>query len=313
MSTRQWLDWHRANAVTVFGVEFLRAVARELAADGIAPVNDWVEQSWHTRAGWPMQTRGFMDPTGEPNCAGLVSKLIYPSKGVPADYVTGDILPRVLENFRTERLHVVGRPGQGEPGQHMIELKRRWVASTARYRNDQREIVLTSPYYYCGYMTAQVPSTFGSRHWPLDPAAEREPVVTRTGRLRKLKHDEVPAAADAVLADVRGWGEWLGFTVGSSHPGGRWRTGEEGYDRYTLTAPVTFAVDAEELFRRAQPYVGTLTVKKGSREPAGPHIHGRTALIHFRGHPELLVRITDPDADGKFVLTIDGPSFERLS
>ncbi len=62
----------------------------------------------------------------------------------------------------------------------------------------------------------------------------------------------------------------LGFTVGSSHPGGRWRTGEDGYDRYTLTAPVTFAVDAEELFRRAQPYVGTLTVKKGSREPAGP-------------------------------------------
>lgn len=309
MSTRRWLDWRQANAVTVFGVQLMRRVAAELAAgNGVEPVHDWLEQSWHTRSAWPNRLETFMDPHGDQNCVVLVNRITYPARGT-SDRLLDDVAPRVLEMLPFDMSLT-----NDERDEQMITPYRWKIAqgypydtASGKHRHDLREIAFTSPSYYCGYREAPVPSPFGTRHWPLNPDDEREPIVQDADPFRRIKQAEVPAVADDIVARVRAWGEYLGFVVGPDVVAGY--RDENGTDWWAVNAPVSVVETPEEVARRAKPYVGRVAVRPGPREPRAPHIRGRTHFIVFHQEPQpFRVWITDPDADGKFVLTVRGPA-----
>ena len=310
VSTRHWLNWRQANSVTAFGIQFLRTAATLVEQKGAVPLGSWIEQSWSGRAGAPNRKQSFMDPHGDLNCAVLISSVSYRPSDLTREDFFGRVLPAVVAAMPYEMKLDVDPRGEYvvHPYQSMIELGPVWHVPTSRYLDDRHAITLTSPYYYCGYRTARAPVAMESWHWPLDPAQEHEPLIDPRPPRGTLKRGDLPRHTEAVLKDMRSWGERLGFIVGPETFRG-WSTDGNGFRRYKLTAPVELLVDPEELYRRAQPYRGRVNVNSGSRVSKAAHIRSSAKLISFGGYSEMLVGITDPDADGKFVLTIDGPSF----
>lgn len=306
VSTRHWLDWRQANSVNVFGVEFMRRVSGVLAANGVTPVDAWVEQSWHTRAGSPTRHQSFMDPHGEANVAALVNKVTYPVDSLTFHQLVTDVVPQVLQSFPMDLSKTVGKPGEHMIAPYLwtIDLRTPQIPSTFKTRNDLREIVFTSPHYYCGYTAARLPVNLTSRHWPLKPQDELEPVISNFDPTRKPKRAEVAAAAKSVVDAVSTLSEHLGIHVCPAE-GGEWQESTPTTRRFVVKAPVQLVVSSDELYERAQPYWGRIYVWKENREPAAAHIHRRLHLAQFNGYPGFRAWITDPDADGRFVLTVE--------
>jgi hypothetical protein len=310
VSTRRWLNWRQANAATVFGIEFMRAMADVLTDGGVTPTNSWIEQSWHKGAGSPNRHQSVMDPRGEDNCAALVNAITYPAAAVTLHQIITDVVPQVITSSSLDMTNAVGKPGQHVIAPYLwtVELATPTAPTTGKAHDDLRQIVVTSPHYYCGYATARVPSPFGTRHWPIDPDSQREPLIYDVDPAKTIPRADVPKAAVSVVDAVRTWGEYLGFRVQPVNSG-EWRESTSATAKYTIHAPVEILVDSDELFRRAQPYWGRITVARGSREPSAPHIHRRLHLAQFNGYSGFRVWITDPDADGRFVLTVESPAY----
>ena len=173
VSTRHWLNRQQAAAVRTFGIEFGRAIAAFAAEQGATPINNWIDQRWRTHAGQPNRHLTFMDPRGVDNCAELVSKIIYPADALTFHQIIKTIVPKVIERLPLELTQTVGKPGQHliSPYQWTIDLKTPYVPGSSKSYNHLREVVVMSPYYYCGYTEANayLPVDKRSEQMPLNP------------------------------------------------------------------------------------------------------------------------------------------------
>ncbi|OHV04668.1 hypothetical protein [Mycobacterium talmoniae] len=313
VSRRRWFTWRQANAVSAFGVLFIRDIVAALAAEDIAAAEPWLTQSTGT-----MQCGGqhrFLSSTGAMNGAYLTSRVAVPRGAVDSSDFYRRILPKVCQPYPVYELHPVWR-GRYQAGPYGSRIS---VQLPGRQHAPNRDsatvdIVMTSPTYYHRFYDTDWPGTVGGRRWPLDPAAERVPIVyDAQPRKRPYRRDEVPDAAERTLAGVKEWGDYLGFRVGPATA--EWRIGWDrhghptppDYETYVVAAPVTLTATPEQLWERAQLY-SNIRVVTGER-PAVPEGHVRDALMSVGIHDGLRARITDPNADRRFELTINSDSF----
>lgn len=310
VSTRHWLDWRRANAVTVFGVEFMRRVAVVLAERGVTPVDAWVEQSWHTRAGSPTRHQSFMDPYGEANVAALVNKVTYPAESVTFHQIITDVVPQVLESFPMDLSKTVGKPGEHMIAPYLwtIDLKTPRIPSTFNTRNDLREIVFTSPHYYCGYTEAQghIPVYRTSAQWPLDPDFDLVPLTYDRDPKKPVRRSDIPQVASDVLSTASRIAEHLGFIVGPVWAG-RWVKDAGEADRYIVTAHVENDLPIEELVRRARPFGHLATVVAG-QPGVLQRRNGRHDIVRFAARPGFAAAVSESPDDGRLALTVEARS-----
>lgn len=313
VSTRHWLDWRQANSVIVFGIEFMREVARVLAEGGTTPADAWIEQSWHTRAGSPTRHQSVMDPYGEANCAALVNKLTYPVNSLTFHQLLNDVVPQVLKTLPMDLSKTVGKPGEHIIAPYMwtIDLKKPQIPSTFKYRDNLREIVFTSPHYYCGYTAASTgPASFSSRSWPLNPADERLPIVYDANPASLPKRSDVPAQADRIVDTIRNWGHTLGFTVGPTETGS-WNAPTGGKSvKYIVDAPVNVDVSLVEFLQRAQKLadiVHPLISEQAAREK--PEKYGYDH-VRFSTPPGFFAKFTAPDKNGQPRLRVETRIYE---
>ena len=307
VSTRHWLDWRQANSVNVFGVEFMRRVAGVLAADGVTPVDAWVEQSWHTRAGSPTRHQSFMDPHGEANVAALVNKVTYPVDSLTFHQLVTDVVPQVLQSFPTDLSETVGKPGEHMIAPYLwtIDLRTPRIPSTFKTRNDLREIVFTSPHYYCGYTAAQghIPVYRASAQWPLDPNFDLAPLTYDRNPKKPVRRSDIPQVASDVLSTASRIAERLGFVVGPASAG-RWVKDTGEADRYIVTAHVENDLPIDELVRRARPFGHLATVVAG--QPGIPQRqNGRHDIVRFAARPGFAAAASESPDDGRLVLTVE--------
>ncbi len=306
VSTRHWLDWRQANSVTVFGIEFMRGVAAVLAERGITPVDEWVEQSWHTRAGSPTRHQSFMDPYGEANVAALVNKIAYPVDSVTFHQIIMDVVPQVLESFPMELSKTVGKPGQHMIAPYLwtIDLKTPRIPSTFKTRNHLREIVFTSPHYYCGYTVAQghIPVYRTSAQWPLDAKFDLVPLTYDQNPKTPVRRSDIPQVANEALSTVSRISERLGFTVGPASAG-RWVKDGGNANRYVVSAHVENDLPIDELVRRARPFGHLATVVAG--QPGIPQRNGRHDIVRFAARPGFAGAVSESPDDGRLVLTVE--------
>ncbi|QLL06010.1 hypothetical protein [Mycobacterium vicinigordonae] len=307
VSRQRWLTWQQANAVSAFGVLFIREIVAALAEDGISPAHSWLEQSLGAMS-WGGRKRLFISKA-DVNGVYLRSAVAVPRDAVDSSLLSERILPKVCAQYPVAQLPPAWRRDH-LPGPYGSRISLERPRRRSDTQADTSKIVLTSATYYLRYLEASHdwPGTVGSRHWPLDPADERGPIVyDQPPELRPLPRDTVPAAAQRTLAEVRDWGAFLGFTVGTATEG-RWlpgegRSGDAGYEGYELTAPVTLNVSEDQIWARAQPYIGFLTVSPAERP-------GRALIdVHVRGG--LMAAVNGPDGNGNFELRISSGYYRR--
>lgn len=306
VSRRYWLNWKQANAVTIFEIQLIREIVAMLADDGIHPVQSWLTQEMRLA---PCGGRKrLLDSTGTANAGYLMSAIALPRDS--------QARPRQL----IDRIAATGRypmapcpwkfsttTPTGPYGFSLGHLEARYFHSH-RLDPDLSYLAVVSPLYYCRYHRTEWPGTVSSRRWPLDPAAEREPIVGSAPAGRNLPtREEIPAAAEHALTIITEWGAFLGFDIGpaTSH----WQRESGTYserDEYTMTAPVTLTASMDTIRQRAEPYSAVSVTKLTDSERHDRPRHRRSSLIKFHsGHGfSGSAEIDDPNNDGRYQLVL---------
>lgn len=306
VSRRYWLNWKQANAVTIFEIQLIREIVAMLADDGIHPVQSWLTQEMRLA---PCGGRKrLLDSTGTANAGYLMSALALPRDS--------QARPRQL----IDRIAATGRypmapcpwkfsttTPTGPYGFSLGHLEAGYFHSH-RLDPDLSYLAVVSPLYYCRYHRTEWPGTVSSRRWPLDPAAEREPIVGSAPRsTHNPTREEISAAAEPSLAAIKDWGAFLGFHIGpaTSH----WQRESEKYldfDRYTLTAPVTLTASMDTIRQRAEPYSAVYVTKLTDSERHDRPRHRQPSLIDFHSGYEFpgYAEIDDPNNDGQYQLKL---------
>lgn len=307
VSRRRWLNWRQANSVSAFSVIFLREMLTELAKYDVHPTESWLVQTTNFR---PFGGhKRILDSTGTANGAYLVTatainEYVNLTRAIDAvtsahNYPVPDLQPTGLGDLNGPYgfgVGISGRPPHARNNPH--------------FPVGNHYLTLTSPTYYCRYYTPEDwPGTAGDRRWPIDPAAERAPLVEDSDPQRSLPcRAQIPAATEQALAVVVDWGEFLGFHIGPP-TARRWEREKETYmelDKYVLTAPVTLTAGIDEIKERARPY-SQIEVNSTPRGDRSRHWTGEpNPLIRVApGHFGVSANIDDTDNGAPYQLTLE--------
>jgi len=260
ISTQHWLSWKQANAITMFSLDYVRALVPMLAGLGLEPTDTWVHQSWREGALWPNFRASFMDPHGERNATALVTELrMKPDgrinsgkfKNLVADFSASMVRDGIWSSKSGSDWTVPCGPlgwtvAMRDPSN--------WQSGPANDGQQPMTLRIESAMYYEDYGAIDIPRRLGTGNWPLNPADEWGTRIY-PGPFVEPEKDDVPASFTKSFAVIREWGRFLGFTVGEPHAAWHQESGGDlTWQRYILTAPVTLTEDITEIARRAKPH-----------------------------------------------------------
>lgn len=293
VSWRRWLNWRQANSVTAFSVQLTRDIVAALALEGITPIETWLRHDTYAVAAGSGRKRTF-DAYGDKNGVYAESVVRMPKDGIGIHQFDTSVLPEVYDRYPVS--------GVGPPmGANWLPGPYGFRAAVTRGDQDDNYDTLrvVSPSYICRYRGVDVYPGRYLRHWPLDPADEREPLIYPDKP--RSPNRNIPGVAEYTLAQVTRWSFYLGCRIGD--PMAISGTKSDGL---VIAAPVVLTVSEAEVQRRALPHTAVSALTPGaSREPSGSY-RDRLPLVTFHIFNGLRAYINDPEVPGEYMLTITG-------
>ncbi|MGY0501641.1 hypothetical protein ACWZHB_24400 [Nocardia sp. FBN12] len=306
VSSRRWLDWRQANAINAFAVRLTREIVAALGQEGITPLETWLHREVR-RTSVGGRSR-IIDPRTDANGFAILTSVKFPKYSIFSGRLDGRIVPAIYAQYPISAT-TTASVNSSIPGPYGFRTGVRFPLNGERYDTLQ----IGSPSYFHRYRESPAYPGRYIGNWPLDPAAEREPLVyPDKPRHTMPARRHVPAIAEYTLAEVTRWSEYLGYRLGDATSGWHLDWNEstvKGYETYVLSAPVTLTVTEAEIGRRALPYTAVSAKLNGvSREPQPWH-RQRSPLITFNIFNGLRADINDPDTPGQFVLTVKSSGY----
>ncbi|MFD4456961.1 hypothetical protein [Nocardia sp. NPDC058480] len=302
VSSRRWLNWRQANAVSAFAVGLTREIVTALGQEGITPTETWLHQearaiSWGGR-------RRMCDPHGDYNGFTVVTSVKFPKYSLSSYKLDSIIVPPIYTRYPISET-CTGHIDSSIPGPYGFRTGVGFPLHGKRY---DLLCIGSAGYYYRYRGSGAYPGRYIG-NWPLDPADEREPLVyPDKPRTTMPARRHIPAIAEYTLAEVTRWSEFLGCQLGDATAGWQLDFRDEptvkGYETYVISAPVTLTLTEAEIGQRALPHTAVSAPLNGvSREPR-PGSHRRLPLVTFTVFNGLRADINDRDTPGQFVLTV---------